>query len=501
MKKNYIWSLLFLTLFTTGCEDFLDVNEDLDSPYTSTPNYLLPAVLANFSTSIFDHGETESYFTQQLATMSGFDKYKDRWDYVTANRIAQWRRHYHDISSNAHHVIIAAQREGATNYEGVATIIYAFSTQITTDVFGDMPFSEALEGNPSPAYDEQAYIYEQILELLDRAIELLEKTDPETVRTLTSKEDNIYGGNLQSWIRLAYAVKARTLLHLTPHVNQNYDEIIAAADNALDGWENAYYDYSVGNTNSLQINQWGPSKADPGWDYANNILDKSAPGEFFVLRALAYDEVNGLVTDPRQPLLMKPNAEGDYLYIVPGEGKIPTLNDSDYPDLYGSYLTQDYAPMPLFTEEELHFIKAEAYFNSGDKSNALTSFRKAIEANMATVGVTEPDAQAFLNGPTVPQTQDDLNLSHIMMQKYVALYLQGEVWVDMRRHNYSDQVYLGLKRPGNLASYWNEVNDGEWIERLPYDTETEEIYNKPLLEALGAYQNPEWLKKPLMWAK
>jgi hypothetical protein len=88
-----------------------------------------------------------------------------------------------------------------------------------------------------------------------------------------------------------------------------------------------------------------------------------------------------------------------------------------------------------------------------------------------------------------------------MIQKYVALRLQGEIWVDMRRYGYSDQIYPGLKRPKRLAYYWDADNPSEWIQRLPYDTETEEIYNKPELERLGAYQNPDWLKTPMFWAK
>ena len=39
-----------------------------------------------------------------------------------------------------------------------------------------------------------------------------------------------------------------------------------------------------------------------------------------------------------------------------------------------------------------------------------------------------------------------------------------------------------------------------WIQRLNYDPETEEKYNRAELERLGAYKNPEWLKKPMIWA-
>jgi len=500
MKNNIFFILIFVVGFTS-CNKFLDVNQDLDSPSTSTPNYLLPPVLANMATSIYDHGETDAYFTQQVATMSGYHREKDRWDYLTAHRIPQWRRHYHDISVNALHVIQSAERENSTNYIGVAKIIYAFSTLTTTDMFGDMPFSEALEGNPAPKYDSQEFIYSEILKLLDEAIDILENTDLTTCRKMTSVEDNIYGGDITKWISFAYAIKARLKLHLTPNVNKSYSDIIQDTKKALSDWTDAKFKYKGGNGSALQLNLWGISKSKPNWDYRANILDKSAPSHFMLIEALKYDEENKIIKDPRQSLLMKPNESGDYLYVYPSEGKAATLKENDFPNLYDSYVTGDLSPMYFFTKEELYFILAESEFLSGDKSGAFDAFKNGITTNMERVGVTADTISDFISGETMPQNENDLTLSGIMMQKYVALWLQGEIWTDMRRYDYSEQIYTGLKKPRYSAYYWDRNNPKEWIERLPYDTETEEIYNKPELERLGAYQNPEWLKKPMFWAK
>jgi hypothetical protein len=496
MKKLFVCLLLSFVLF--GCEDFLDVNTDPDSPTTSTPDFLLPPVMAWTATSVFDHGEEIAYLTQQLATFSGFNKYHDRWDYVTANRIGQWRRHYHDISVNAQHTITAAERENATNYIGVAKILYAFSTLRTTAIFGDMPYFDALKGNASPPYDPQSEIYEQVIIELDEAIELLQNTNTETVRPLTASQDNIYKGNLNNWIGFANAIKARALLHLTPHVTQNYTDVIAAVDEALNNWTDATFDYSLGIAgNTLQMNQWGPSQADPDWNYGNNTLNSSAPGRFMLEEALKYDPTTNTVGDPRTPYLMKPNADSAYLSIIPSTGKVASFDDEEYPDLFGSYITQDYGPIYLFREEELHFIKAEAMFNQGDANGAYTAFVEGITVNMDRAGVPGAEGLAFLGSSMLPQSGNELTLSAIMMQKYVALWLDGEVWTDMRRYGYDAQIYTGLQQPPNLIFYFNE---GEWIQRLPYDTETEEIYNKPELDRLGAFQNPEWLKVPMIWS-
>jgi len=104
-----------------------------------------------------------------------------------------------------------------------------------------------------------------------------------------------------------------------------------------------------------------------------------------------------------------------------------------------------------------------------------------------------------------------------MRHKYICMYLQPEQWNDMRRYNYSNStngktydgavIYPGLKLPYNLYEpYWrtDKNPDGSikevWIQRLNYDPETEEKYNKSELERLGAFRNAEWLKKPMIWA-
>lgn len=512
MKHLKYIGLALAILVTSSCSDFLDVNTDLDLPSGSTPNFLLPAVLANLSTSMFDHGDVTAYFTQQVATNSGYHTYKDRWDYVDANRIAQWRRHFHDVGNNAKNVIATAEEEESYNYAAVGRIAFAFSTLITTDVFGDIPYSEAFRGNPSPKYDTQAFVYQQVHGTLDTALMAIAsyRQSPETCRTMSWEQDNVFGGDMDKWEQFAHAVRARALLHMTPWANQNYQEVIDAADLVLNNYTGTEYIYANGNgSSSLQLNQWGKSAIDPGWDYANNILSSSAPTEFMMLNVLKFDPLTNTVTDPRQPLLMQPRYDDDedpatdplYLFIEPSRGKDGTKVDADYPLLYGNYITQDLAPMIFIAREEMYFIKAEAAFNKDDKAMAFLAFQNGITEHMVHVGVDAADITAFLAGATVPQTSADLTLSHIMMQKYIATYLQGETWVDMRRYDFDSKIYTGLKRPANLAWYWDDDEDNVWMHRLPYDTETEEIYNKPTLEALGAYQNPDWLKEKMIWAK
>ena len=109
-------------------------------------------------------------------------------------------------------------------------------------------------------------------------------------------------------------------------------------------------------------------------------------------------------------------------------------------------------------------------------------------------------------------------LYDLMTQKYISMYMQPEQWTDMRRYHYSNNrnkiligdetipVYPTLRRPYNLYdAYWvagltDDEKEKTWIQRLNYDPQTEDIYNMNEVIRVGAYKNPDWLKKPMNWA-
>ncbi|MEE0974149.1 MAG: hypothetical protein UH853_00380, partial [Muribaculaceae bacterium] len=114
---------------------------------------------------------------------------------------------------------------------------------------------------------------------------------------------------------------------------------------------------------------------------------------------------------------------------------------------------------------------------------------------------------------------DEFNLSDLMQQKYVAMYMQPEQWTDMRRYHYSNKrnnisigpdseiVYPELRRPYNLyQAYWvdnltQEDQEKTWIQRLNYDPQTEDVYNRNEVIRVGAFKDFKWLMKPMIWAE
>lgn len=483
MKKSII--LILFTVMFWGCEDFLDVNQSLDNDERTTPDYMLPAVLGNMAYTHYEQGEITAYITQYITTEFGGSSVRDRWDYRNILRMGVWRRNYFDVAGNANKMIEFAEEEGSDNYVGVGKVMMAYSFLTATDMFGDMPILEAFTGVYNPTYDSQDVVYAKIEEWLDEGIEALKSSDVND-RAMTSAEDIIYEGDVQKWLSFAYAIKARMKLH-TANFEGGYDEVLAMVDLARTNWEEPRYGFITDADSEWYRNPWGPSRARPQWDFVQNALNSSIQTDFFMESMNLADE-----TDPRLYQLTTPGSNGNYFSVPSGEGR-GALSLDDFAILYDGYWTKDDSPVIFITDEELYFIEAEAAFYTNTTERAYDAFVNGVQRNFQRLDVGSEFIDYQLSD-AIPSGASQLEISDIMMQKYIALYLQPETWVDMRRYGYSNNAYPGLEYPETALPLY----EGKWIVRLPYDPQTEYIYNPNEIERLGA-RDDLWVVTPFWW--
>lgn len=205
-------------------------------------------------------------------------------------------------------------------------------------------------------------------------------------------------------------------------------------------------------------------------------------------------------------------------------------------DGIGRWIYRDDAPYILTTYAEIQFCLAETYWKLDRKAEAFEAFKKAVAADMATTAryiypgkegsPTGGDkitrelfnqlANEYVNGPFVNGLAD-FTLSHIMMQKWAALYPWGalEAWVDMRKYHYdieysgeyptngngwiqaqleqkkdtdNSKVYKGLyllpAQVQNRKGSYNIYNEGSPCYRLRPRYNSEYMWNIPALEKL-----------------
>lgn len=554
-KYKVIILSLLISFMGASCEDWLYDNVNEDAAHEVLPQQVLPVVLFYSAQLQFDHAEYGAYLTQTLTTggrnqTSSF-AYKSGWgDFLTMNRHPQWRRHFYDIGVNAKEIIDEAHEAQAWNLELIGRTLRLMSTQMTTDLFGDMPRSEAYESN-SPHYDTQESIYEWMNQEIEELIGMYEDptyTEAATNIPIDQSIDRVFAGDLNKWKHYTYALKARLLLRKLPNWENNAatcQAIITAVNRALEGWEDVLYRFDGGN--GAQNSPWGEAfgsteQGGLGWEGRGNMLNSAVPTKYFMENILgvfeSHNNLKGWAEDPRILAFMsaRPGPSGtsdsgtEMRYLDTNIGMDVSYKVDNYPTLFPevdgkkvSVYTQNTGYVPLFLEEELLLIKAEATYWSGDKPTARSLTMQAAEINFDRFNLSSIYGSSYTryrnnylgnetgtgNYVTTYFPADGFNIGHIMRQKYVCLYLQPEQWTDMRRYNYSCEengiqydntyVYRGLKRPNNIyEAHWGD-DPKAWINRINYDPETEEKYNKAELERLGAYKNYQWLRKPMIW--
>ena len=554
-KYKAIRLSLLISFMGASCEDWLYDNVNEDAAHEVLPQQVLPVVLFYSAQLQFDHAEYGAYLTQTLTTggrnqTSSF-AYKSGWgDFLTMNRHPQWRRHFYDNGVNAKEIIDEAHEAQAWNLELIGRTLRLMSTQMTTDLFGDMPRSEAYESN-SPHYDTQESIYEWMNQEIEELIGMYEDptyTEAATNIPIDQSIDRVFAGDLNKWKHYTYALKARLLLRKLPNWENNAatcQAIITAVNRALEGWEDVLYRFDGGN--GAQNSPWGEAfgsteQGGLGWEGRGNMLNSAVPTKYFMENILgvfeSHNNLKGWAEDPRILAFMsaRPGPSGtsdsgtEMRYLDTNIGMDVSYKVDNYPTLFPevdgkkvSVYTQNTGYVPLFLEEELLLIKAEATYWSGDKPTARSLTMQAAEINFDRFNLSSIYGSSYTryrnnylgnetgtgNYVTTYFPADGFNIGHIMRQKYVCLYLQPEQWTDMRRYNYSCEengiqydntyVYPGLKRPNNIyEAHWGD-DPKAWINRINYDPETEEKYNKAELERLGAYKNYQWLRKPMIW--
>jgi hypothetical protein len=170
------------------------------------------------------------------------------------------------------------------------------------------------------------------------------------------------------------------------------------------------------------------------------------------------------------------------------------------------YYTQKSSPFFYLTYSEEKFIAAEVYFRMDDKASALTAYHDAIRVNMDKLGIPAGESEAFLTSEAVAQSIDELTLSHIMIQKYIALTYSPEVWTDMRRCNYCTDgtgvyneevgVYKGFNRPA-FAYEVNFPAATDYIRRYQM-AYYERDYNSEKVTVFGVFEN-DYMTRPIWW--
>lgn len=534
---------IFTVLMFASCNKWLDVNDNPNSANTKVPTaeQRLPPLIAQFVDGYESAGTRAAFVTQQLAVTYAVNNNWNltRWYSNTSSANWPWQAWYVNTAVNVDPTIEAAERVGAYHYIGAAKIIKAFGFAALADFYGMMPYDEF--DNPAtitPKFDDAEYIYSQIFILLDEAIADLSKTQDEGAPAL-QKGDILMNGNVDNWKRLAYGLKARHLNHLSKLPSYDPQAILAALALGPQADSHSaimqYVDETATTTSnakaSLQFQNNSASRVTKLYvDYIRNNYTNAPTG-------------NNNMLDPRTPLLIpraeEPDGSWRYSAGVDMQSELPKTGPANFSYTNGKMTHADSIYLPLretkgtfngkervistggwyvkkggkgllLTNAEMRFIEAEVKFKQNDPAGALSAYKEGIRSHMSILGVSAADANDFLNSTSVVQNAGSLTLSHIMIQKYIALSYSPEQWVDLRRmdfctdasgnYNEAQGIYKGFNRPSHVyvESYPTST---DWPRRFAVASYEINYNLDEVLKADPEADKPTYLNKPVWWDK
>lgn len=365
----------------------------------------------------------------------------------------------------------------SSHYLAIAKVLKAINIGATTDIYGDVPYSEAtLAGqNFTPKYDSQQSIYTDVIKLLDEAIALF--SSPNTSTFAPGGEDLIYAGNIPKWTKAAYTFKARYQLHLSKingAVATGNAVAISLAKGFTANTEDFQIKYNSVNVNPWYANQLGLFAGNVLYAISNQFVSYMNGGPVFPFTSVAMD--------PRMPLLVdmrtyssagitgtQPTTAAGYAGTTNGTG-------SGSGSKIGTefFYSNPSAPTVILSFAEAKFMEAEAQFlinggsatTTGTNAAAYAAYKAGIIANMTKLGVTAISQNAYLTDTSIDKGAAALELKDIMRQKFIALFLNPETFNDYRRYEFSTNVFKGLAIPVNT----DPINGGKWIRRFVYST-------------------------------
>lgn len=484
MTLKYMRQLVASVLFVTvlfSCKDLTELNENPNGsfPDNVNPNLVMSSVLTEASKVYLELGFGTAGGVMQHTQKDGW--WSDHNNYDWANQ--SWATHYAILEDN----LLMQQRAEELGYEfhqGVALVMKSFMFGLITDLWGDVPYSNALQGEKlgeylRPTYDSQEAIYTGVLADLETANTLLSKPSSE-YEGIAPDADGIYGGDPAAWQKFANSLALRYYMRISgkkPDVAKagierivndaaGHPIITSSGDDATMEYPGASNQTAWPNNTQFDASESNFSRIKACATLVERLQDLDDPR----LPVWIANVKIPLMVDAGQPAgtnklmeidgktyrVLSPDAVGtspintdpEYVGLPPGLLGVPftyNFNPSNNQGAYNPHVSQladiyrdasgDLLLARLISAAEVEFILAEAALKGWNVGDAEEHYNAAIAASLETWEV-EGDYGDYVAGAEVAYNG---TLEQIIEQKWIASWTAAsESWFDYRRTGLPD---------------------------------------------------------------
>jgi len=468
-----------------GCtRDFEEINTDPNRPKQVTPGVMLGQLQYRIVNSSINAGREFTHELMQVDAPRSSTSGQGLHRYVVNPGAGVWT-HFYGYMNDIEDIYAISERLQEKNYQAIALVYKSWAYSILTDLYGDVPYSEATQarqGVLKPGFDKQKDIYIRILENLRLANTLFDDS-----KALTYGGDLVYNSindpnklekgieknpGIAKWKRFCNSLRLRLLLRISKregevNVQQQINAILSApANNPVftSNADEAIFRYP--GTFPFYNPYFNARPVD--WNHGVYFT------KFFM------DKLNA-DNDPRRSVWSTQVKLADGTIGYRGiESGYPTKQE--YVVGQNSSYSEGLKTLPqlgvMMTFAEVEFIKAELAlkgFPTGKSPQA--HYDAGIAASMTQWGVTMP--AGFLQQPGVKYNGSapaESQLDQIMKQKYYAyFFVDYQSWFEKRRTGYPV-----LPRGAGIPA------ENQFPSRVPYPTYLQSLNPEALAEGVAS---------------
>ncbi|MBC6610725.1 SusD/RagB family nutrient-binding outer membrane lipoprotein [Hymenobacter sp. BT507] len=481
-KYHKLAFALPIALSLSACEkDFDSLNTNPNNATVGNPAYILTNAEQSNIYRLFDVPANQDgglLVIQHWAKIQYTEE--DRYAFRPGSYQSVWDGFYANGLQDFDELIKQGKATNNENLQAVGLIMRSYFFSVLTDLYGDIPYSQALqlsENILTPKYDAQKDVYAGLLNDLKTANDLIKVGGSEV------DGDVIYDGDMAKWQKFGNSLHLRLAMRIIdaePELAKTEVAALLSGNTPLISsiQENAEFDFLSGASNTNPI-------------YFNRLTRDDHRVSRSITSRLSQ------LNDPRLGVYANHPETGDSTAFYRG---VPNgLTNVEAADLgplsstskVGSAFTAATAPGVLMTYAEVLFFKAEAIARGIIGGDAAVEYNNAIRASMAQYGFTGTAVDTYLAQPAVKYDASNYKQS-IGVQKWIALYGQGvEAWSEWRRLDYPKLPVA--KNPAAAAM-------GKIPVRFRYPA-NEQTTNATSRAAAVERQGPDLITTKLWWDK
>lgn len=452
-RKGCLLLLAGIMILSSCDKGFEELNINPNQPTLSDPDFLFTESLVKgagqFGSGIHTEIWTLMVWTMQMADINGIPQAGNEYAYSGTYADEQWREWYSGVLSNLEEIIKLTKGDPfMVNKHALARIWRAYIFHRITDLWGDIPYFQAVKGlDPeedilTPVYDPQKDIYTDLIKELKEAVASIDPSQDNY-----GSADVLYNGNLDHWKKFGNSLRLRLAIRISdiaPATTQSVLAELRTADNFISSnEEGAHFIFNTGDVRH------------PFYELEVSGQGMRNPSQFLV-------DLLEAGNDPRLPFMAEQTPQS-VIFGTPDYVGIPNLTlaadmdglNSFNTSAVGSWFLEDSITNSMalkgtiLSYAETCFLLAEASQKGWDMGQSAEYFYEAgVRSNMESYGIPDTAIDTYLqNAGKYDHTQEQ-----IITQKWLTfIYRDGyESYAEIRRTGYP-----ALKDRNNNPIDWN----------------------------------------------